>query len=621
MSLKMSFSSKTLKILFVAIIILILIAIAFSDFIFNNKKSINAENGVLDLSGWSIDDDGTVALSGDWAFYWNRFATNEGMMEPNVYARVPDVWNNYKIGNSNLPAYGYATYSLLVKGVGNEPISIRMLPCSTAYALYINSDLLAQNGAVSNTDKESIPEYEPEIVTFQPTDGQFTITLFVSNYIYARGGFWYAPILGTPSQIRNIDRSVNYLDLILLGSFITISLFCFCFYAFARRDISIILFALLALVTALRASIYGSYLLSSTGLPFRLLIIIEYLTLIWIPALISLFLLSLAKNGKKFRFVVIAIAYFSAIFTLFIFISPVHVFTRYTIPIEMLCLAISLYSLIVLLKSSFHAKVIIALGSLALILCGIHDVLLQNCFIRGYVELSPIGFFIMLNTWGIVLAKDYTHLNKFAIATSEKAQTAEIAFLQAQIKPHFLYNALNVIATLCRLDNVYAEELTLDLSKYLHYTFEFKNLSKFINFSSELEFVETYIKIEKARFVDEFEVVYDLCDTSDLMVPPFSIQPLIENAIRHGIRKKEQFGTVLLRVRKEKDSFIIEVQDDGVGIEPEMLEMLRKGIFGKSEGVGLINVKQRIERIYKTEFLITSEVGIGTKITLTIPIN
>lgn len=151
---------------------------------------------------------------------------------------------------------------------------------------------------------------------------------------------------------------------------------------------------------------------------------------------------------------------------------------------------------------------------------------------------------------------------------------------------------------------------------------EFKNLSKFISFSAELEFVETYVKIETARFVDEFNVIHDLCDTSGLAVPPLSIQPLVENAIRHGVRKKEEFGTVVLSVREneKKDGFIIEISDDGVGIEPSKLEQLNAGIQD-GNSVGLINVKRRIDSLRGTSFVIKSELGRGTRIVITMPRN
>jgi len=612
-------SLKTAEIIFLLLIILFFIAIIVSIVRTNVSGAPKADNGVLDLSGWDFEAQGTVMLSGKWAFYWEKLSDSEAGTVPDLYAAVPEVWNNYEVGGEKLPAYGYATYILRVAGVQSEQLSIRVPPCSTAYELYIDGKLLARNGTVTRAAEGFVPEYEPESITFSPMGNSFTLTMVVSNYVYARGGAWYPAVLGTPNQIEKLDRHINQQDWFLIGSFITISLFCFCLFFLAKRDLPILLFAALAFVTALRTTLYGSYILSTIA-PFRLVVVTDYLTLVWLSALISLFLLGL-EDKEKLKKRVPAIAAGAGLLTAFIISTPIHVFTRFTILMEVYAFSLAMYSLFRMLKSGSRSKAAISLGTAVFITCGLHDVLYQKCILRGVSELSPVGFFIMLGTWGIILAKDYTDLNKYAKVSADKAHAAEIAFLQAQIKPHFLYNTLNVISTLCRLDGEYAEKLTLDLSKYLRYSFEFKNLSKFISFSGELEFIETYVKIEQARFVNEFDVVYDLCDTSGLMVPPLSIQPLVENAIRHGVRKKEEFGTVILSVREENNRFIIEVSDDGVGIEPDKLERLNRGIRDENSGVGLLNVKQRIESLRGTHFVIESELGHGTKIMVTIPRN
>lgn len=612
---------KIAEIVILMFIILLFIVLVAAVIRTNTSDMPKAENGVLDLSGWDFEKQGTVSLSGNWAFYWNKFAELENSAAPDLYAKVPDVWNNFEIDGEKLPGYGYATYILRIVGAQGQNLSMRVPPCSTAYELYIDGKLLAQNGTISNTSEGFVPEYEPENVIISSENDSFTITLIVSNYVYARGGAWYSPVLGTSSQIDKLDSYITQANWFLLGSFITISLLCFCIFFLTKRNVSILLFAVLALVPALRTTVYGAYILSSFA-PFRLVVITDYLTLIWMPSLIVLFLLSLSDKEKLKKLMPVILAA-AGLLTIFVAAAPISVFTQTTVFIEIYAITIPLYGLYCLLKSQSRLKAAVAFGVLALDISAISDALYQNCILAGISELSPIGFFIMLCTWGIVLAKDYTDLSEHAKKSEEEAHAAEIAFLQAQIRPHFLYNTLNVISTLCRLDGGYAEKLTLDLSKYLQYSIEFKNLSKFISFSAELEFVETYVNIEKARFVNEFNVIYDLCDTSGLAVPPLSIQPLVENAIRHGVRKKAEFGAVVLSVRENErnDGFIIEISDDGVGIEPAKLERLNMCIRDEDSGVGLVNVKRRIDSLRGTSFVIESELGRGTRIVITIPRN
>jgi two-component system LytT family sensor kinase len=395
-------------------------------------------------------------------------------------------------------------------------------------------------------------------------------------------------------------------------------LFCLCIYILGEKQPVIMFFILLTSAITLRTSIYGERVFEKFISSFRIIVTAQYITVVWIPVLIALFLQSVIHNKKFTKFTSTAVC-MAIIITLFIFVTPIKTFTTILTFLEVLGAAITIYSIITIFLSKVQFKYIIAIGALVFGATGIHDMLYQSCIINGYAELSPVGFYVMLNVWAVILAEKYVMAIEDKEVLMQKALDAKIAFLQAQIKPHFLYNSLNTIAALCRIDEEEAENLTIELSKYLQYTFEFKNLSKFIAFNDELEFIKTYVKIEKARFGDEFEIIYDLCDTSELMVPPLSIQPLIENAIRHGLRKKGSFGIVTLKVYKKMTNYIIEVIDDGVGIQPELLEKIKSGANLNKNCVGFINVKFRIEQIYKTKLKIESKVAEGTRITIMVP--
>lgn len=115
---------------------------------------------------------------------------------------------------------------------------------------------------------------------------------------------------------------------------------------------------------------------------------------------------------------------------------------------------------------------------------------------------------------------------RIAIDANESSLYNETVFLQAQIKPHFLYNALNVIAPLCRIDSEKARMLIIDLSNYLHHNFIFGNLNKYINFEEELDLIKAYIRIEQARFPDKIKMIGSIDDIKDLKLPPLMIQPL-----------------------------------------------------------------------------------------------
>ncbi|OME21862.1 hypothetical protein BSK63_31370 [Paenibacillus odorifer] len=205
-------------------------------------------------------------------------------------------------------------------------------------------------------------------------------------------------------------------------------------------------------------------------------------------------------------------------------------------------------------------------------------------------------------------------------ASVKTAKDAEIAFLRSQIKPHFLYNALNSIAELCVEEPEKAEELTLQLSQYLRSSFDFKQLDSLTSLENEIELVEAYINIEKARFGARLNVEYDVRVNTDYRIPPLILQPLVENAIRHGLMSNLRGGTVNISVKELENSLIsFIVEDNGSGMSEHKLKEVMKSDVDK-RGVGLWNISQRIKLLYGTNIHIQSAEGLGTTVSFEIPI-
>lgn len=206
-------------------------------------------------------------------------------------------------------------------------------------------------------------------------------------------------------------------------------------------------------------------------------------------------------------------------------------------------------------------------------------------------------------------------------SSMEEAVKSEFAFLQAQIKPHFLYNAINTMVSLCYTDSEKAAKLLTDFSKYLRLIFDVEYKLMIIPLRREIETIKAYVEIEKARFGELVNVEYDIApDMLSIEVPPLSIQPLVENAIKHGLCKRSEGGTVYVSVKKEDGLLVIEVKDDGVGMSPEKVDILRS-MESKSEGVGFFNVCKRIRGWRQASIEIDSEEGMGTTITIKARIN
>lgn len=204
-------------------------------------------------------------------------------------------------------------------------------------------------------------------------------------------------------------------------------------------------------------------------------------------------------------------------------------------------------------------------------------------------------------------------------ASVKNARNSEIAFLRSQINPHFLYNALNSIAELCMDDPEQAEELTLQLSQYLRGSFDFKQLDALTTLDNELKLVKAYIHIEKARFGERLDVEFDVDAAPYTRIPPLTLQPLVENAIRHGLMSNLKGGKVKISIKaKLNDVVSLAVEDNGCGMSREKLDKLLSPVADK-KGVGLWNISQRIKLLYGNPIQIESVEGKGTKISFDIP--
>ena len=228
-----------------------------------------------------------------------------------------------------------------------------------------------------------------------------------------------------------------------------------------------------------------------------------------------------------------------------------------------------------------------------------------------------IGKLLVISNVTLFVEKQQ-RLEMIAADAIDLAQSNEISFLQAQIKPHFLNNTLSVIASMIVREPEKAKNLIGDLSEYLMSCCYFDNTSDMILLENELEMVRTYVGIEQARFRDRLQFHLHCEKLPHVYIPRLFLQPLVENAIRHGILKTACGGNVWLSVRCVDDRVCFEVKDDGVGISEEKLQTLLVGT-AQGQGIGLMNIHKRLLKYYGEGLKITSRSGYGTLITFSIP--
>ncbi len=195
----------------------------------------------------------------------------------------------------------------------------------------------------------------------------------------------------------------------------------------------------------------------------------------------------------------------------------------------------------------------------------------------------------------------------------------EIRRLQAQINPHFLFNALNTIASFCRTNSGRARDLLQDLALFMRLNLHGKD--GFVPLEKEMEHVRSYLAIEQARFGERIRAELDMDeDARDWPIPAFLIQPLVENGIKHGLAGREQGGKVTVQARVREGELHVVVEDDGVGM-PRVKALSLLEMDGEGPCIGVANCNRRLRQIYGAEYglQIESRPGGGTLVALRIP--
>jgi two-component system, LytTR family, sensor kinase len=199
----------------------------------------------------------------------------------------------------------------------------------------------------------------------------------------------------------------------------------------------------------------------------------------------------------------------------------------------------------------------------------------------------------------------------------ERLAQAELRALRAQISPHFIYNALAAVAGDIHARPEEARELLIDFAEFTRYLF--RDGRSYVTLAEELAHVERYLRLEQARFRDKLRVTFDVASsTRAAVVPAMSIQPLVENAVRHGVERRAGGGRIAIEARVIGGDIELRVRDDGIGIDPDRIPAL---LAGTGKGIGLSNVDARLRATFGERYALRIQAapGHGTTVVMTVP--
>lgn len=246
--------------------------------------------------------------------------------------------------------------------------------------------------------------------------------------------------------------------------------------------------------------------------------------------------------------------------------------------------------------------------------------LVEDRVVGALVVYSPYASAGLVRAAGEVARWVSTQLELAELdASRTRVVEAEVKALRAQISPHFVYNSLTAIASFVRTDPERARELLLEFADFTRYSF--RRHGDFTTLAEELRSIERYLLLERARFGDRLQVTLQVApEVLPVAVPFLCLQPIVENAVRHGLGTKPGAGQVTILAEDAGTEAHISIEDDGVGMDPERL---RRTLAGSPDGdsVGLGNVDERLRTVFGDEYGLVVETapGAGTKVRMRVP--
>jgi PAS domain S-box-containing protein len=381
------------------------------------KEMPRAIKGLLDLTQWNFNIDGPVKLSGEWEFYWEKVLKAEDVIvEPRpagmTLISVPGMWNGHEVSGKKISGNGYATYRLKVRlGPQKGPMAFKFLSMGTAFDLYVNGKEVTSAGKVGTALETMTPEWLPHIVDYTPESDQLDLLLHISNFNHRKGGAVEVIQFGTEKDISEMSRKSLALDLFLCGSIFIMGLYHFVLFLIRRENKEPLYLSIFCLFIAvyglLSGERYFAQIFPSTSWEFRVRLT-NFTSFMSAPVFLY-FIHSLFPQEFKKTFLH-ALSVLLILLTCVVLLSPARVYS-YLIPVfHIITLISAIYTIYVLVLAFTHKRegsFILLMGTCAIILAMVNDVLYDNSVIRTG-QFIPLGIFVFIFSQSVLLSSRFS---------------------------------------------------------------------------------------------------------------------------------------------------------------------------------------------------------------------
>lgn len=385
---------------------------------------VKADKGVLDLTKTDLNQS-VLALDGSWEFYWGMLLSPEEITEAEKnrdFIDVPRTWNRYKINDKEISGDGYATYRLTIYAQDNMRLGIKIPRIFTAYKLFVNGKILASAGVVGNSRGSMVPQYLPQVTTFDSQD-QNEIVIQVSNFYHRSSGLLESIVIGSEKQILGMQYKSIAFELLLFGGLMVMGLYHIALFFFRKKNTSNVYFGLFCLFVAIRTLLSGERFLVYLIPNFNWEIAHKIQTLTFylgVPLILVFFKLVFPKY---FHSIVVSLTkWISIAFGLVVLLTPAKIFTVVNPAYQIFTLITIAYIICIFINILHHKEKgigLIIIGALALLISSINDILYLSIWVNDQSSnllreiirignLSTVGQLLFALSVSLVLARRFS---------------------------------------------------------------------------------------------------------------------------------------------------------------------------------------------------------------------
>lgn len=615
-------------IVFIAVILTIISGVSlpfFSSFLPDLINKVNINSATADMRKYNLDNGEFVYLAGEWEFFWGKHIVSDSWenAKPDDFVQVPASWTTYKINGGKLSNGGRASYRIQLKNINtSEPFVVSVPNLSGECRVFINGECVFSNRNIPGTDYSTVVEsyaipYSLEETVEKDCEIVIEMTCDFSS------GLTAVPTLSTYEQFRSREMGTLAQRYFYIGIVIFIAI-AVMLLGILNKDMGgqFWLFVL-CFAFAFRMLITNEGYMVSHGLfgdlNYEIMTSLIYVSTYIIKLSMLMHLINvLGIKMKQSSIVILSALFLVCAFVPYVLYDYIYMATSY------MWLQSVTYILDVILIYKISEKIIehkkFAILYLLVYCATSAGIVIDNFYINGYISqnvtyIMPVACMVFISSVVLVHFGDTVDAFKQARRTAElKKELGDMnmTLMISQIQPHFLYNALNTIKYLTKKDPKAAESAIVKFSNYLRANMDSLTQKEPIPFKKEMEHVQNYIYIECLRFGDRLNVEYDI-DCDDFLIPPLTIQPIAENAIKHGINQRVNGGRLKISTYDSETEIFIVIEDDGVGFDVN-----EQKNDGRSH-IGISNIKIRLKEMLGARVEIESTVGVGTKVTIILP--